>query len=295
MTTEASGNTTSDASSKIMARDYQFTIHELDKYDSLIEILNNLKSCTYYIACKEIAPTTQKEHIHLFAHFSTPYRMSKKIMNLHIHIEKCRGSVKQNIDYIEKDGNIIVEHGCRPSQGIRTVKELREASIDETPAHLYRIKQEIDNKAREETSFFEMLDEIQNDALKKPTIHYYTGASGTGKTYTAYKEALKKYDKTEIGRLTLNNNFIDIINENAKCFVIDEFRPSDIKASHMLQLLDKYGYKANVKGKFVWLRFDELFICSIFEPDTIYRDEEKNEQFIRRIDEIRTFNKETDC
>ena len=40
-----------------------------------------------------------------------------------------------------------------------------------------------------------MLEEIENDSLKGPKIIYITGASGKGKTYTAYKMALKNFKK----------------------------------------------------------------------------------------------------
>ena len=96
--------------------------------------------------------------------------------------------------------------------------------------------------------------------------------------------ALKEYKKQEIGKITLKNDFFDIVNENAKCYVIEEFRPSQIKASDFLQLTDKYGYRCNIKGGFVTLRPEKIIICSIIPPEQIYR-EEVNKQFMRRITE----------
>lgn len=283
MHTEVSGNTNPR---RFCARAFQFTIHKLEKYDEFVKIFKDLKSCDFGISCLEICPNTKKEHIHLYTHFTNPYRLSKKILKYNFHIELCRGSPKQNIDYIEKDGNIIEEWGTRPRQGQLTISELKNLEKDETPAILYRIKNEIDEKENDKNKFFEMLDEIQNDSLKGPEIIYITGDSGKGKTYSAYKIALEKFEKEKIGKLTCKNEFIDIINEDAECFVIEEFRPSQIKASDFLQLTDKYGYRCNIKGGFKTLRPKMIIICSIIRPQELYRDEEINSQFLRRITSI---------
>lgn len=284
MTTEVSGNT---KPSTFKARAFQLTLNETSKYEALKNEILKLKSCDYLISCQEIAPTTGHEHIHIYIHFSTPYKISKKIMNYGAHIEICKGSPKQNIDYIKKDGNILDEIGEEPHQGrIYTVSEVKEAKIEDVPAALYRIKNEIDQKYKIESDFYNMLEEIRNNQLKAPKIIYITGGTGKGKTYKAYLEATKIYKNEDIGKLTINNNFIDIINEKAKCFVIEEFRSSQIKAADFLQLTDKYGYRANVKGGFVSLRPEMIIICSIIKPNELYRDEEINEQFLRRITEV---------
>ena len=166
-------------------------------------------------------------------------------------------------------------------------------NIEEVPPQYYRIKKEIDAEEQDEINFFDMLDEIKNDELKAPKIIYITGGTGKGKTYKAYKLALENYDKQDIGKLTLKNEFFDVINKNAKCYVIEEFRPSQIKASDFLQLTDKYGYRANIKGGFVSLRPEMLIICSIKRPEEIYKDE-INQQFIRRITDIIDLDEDPD-
>ena len=139
-----------------------------------------------------------------------------------------------------------------------------------------------------------MLEEIKNDELKAPKIIYITGGTGKGKTYKAYKLALENYDKKDIGKLTLKNDFFDVINKSAKCYVIEEFRPSQIKASDFLQLTDKYGFRANIKGGFVSLRPEMIIICSIIEPEKIYK-EEINQQFLRRITETINLDMDEDA
>lgn len=283
MTTEASGNTKAEASKRIQARAFQFTLNEVEKYEALKNDLLSLKTCDYLLSAEEEAPTTGHKHIHIYVHFNKPYKLSKKIMSHKAHIEICKGSPKQNINYIIKDGHILDEIGEKPTQGIKSVKELKEANIEDIDPHLYNIKCKIDDKAKEEEQFMNMLEEIEKDELKAPEIIYICGDSGKGKTYKAYKIALSKFDKKDIGKLTIENNFIQITNDKAKCYVIEEFRSSQIKAASFLQLTDKYGYTCNIKGSFKSIRPECIIIASIIKPEELYQNEEINKQFTRRI------------
>ena len=251
----------------------------------LPETILKLKSCDYFLSAQEEAPTTGHKHIHIYIHFESSYKLSKKIMSFGAHIDICRGSPLQNIKYVKKDGLILDEIGQEPHQGkILTIEELQNAELKDVPPFLYNIKEKVDRKKHDEEEFFNMLSEIENDNLKAPKVIYILGDTGRGKTYTAYKTALKNYSKNEIGKITIDNNFIDVVNEKAKCYIIEEFRPSQIKASAFLQLTDKYGYRANIKGGFITLRPEMLIICSIIPPESIYK-EEVNKQFLRRITE----------
>lgn len=277
MTTEARGNT--------KARAYQLTLNDVSKIEELKQNIMTYKSLRYLmIGAIEKAPTTGHEHVHLYAYFKTPLKLSiKKCCGA--HVEPTKGTFNDNLHYLTKDGDLTFEYGERPHQGLKTVKELREMNADDVPPQYYNIKTRIDQKKHDEDVFFQMLDEIEHDELKAPEIVYITGGTGKGKTYTAYKTALKEFEKSKIGKLTLKNEFFDVINENADCFIIEEFRPSQIKASDFLQLTDKYGFRCNVKGGFCTLRPKKIFICSIIPPEQIYK-EEINKQFMRRISKV---------
>ena len=277
MTTEARGNT--------KARAYQLTLNDVSKIEELKQNIMTYKSLRYLmIGAIEKAPTTGHEHVHIYAYFKTPLKLSiKKCCGA--HVEPTKGTFNDNLQYLTKDGDLTFEWGERPHQGLKTVKELREMNADDVPPQYYNIKTKIDQKKHDEDVFFQMLDEIERDELKAPEIVYITGGTGKGKTFTAYKTALKEFEKSKIGKLTLKNEFFDVINENADCFIIEEFRPSQIKASDFLQLTDKYGFRCNVKGGFCTLRPKKIFICSIIPPEQIYK-EEINKQFMRRITKV---------
>lgn len=282
------GNTTSGTAC-FRARAFQFTLNEICFYDDIIEYLQSLKTCDYLISCQEEAPTTGHEHIHIYVHFTQTYKLPQKLLKYGAHIEICKGSPKQNIAYIRKDGNILDEWGDEPHQGARSVAELRECSIDEVPSQYYRIKKEIDEDARRIESFDNMLNEIRNGDLKAPEIIYLSGESGKGKTFNALKMAVERYPNNEISTLQINNNFCTFERPHAKCLIIMEFRPSQMHACEFLQLTDKYGYNANIKGGFIHIRPEMIIICSILPPSKIYAGE-KNIQFLRRITDYYIIN-----
>ena len=109
-----------------MTRRFQLTLNQVEKYETLKEYLVNHNTFKYLLSCKEKAPTTGHEHIHIFVCFSNSIKLSIK-KTCGAHIEYCRGSVKQNINYIKKDGNILDEIGEVPKErgGYHTVGELK--------------------------------------------------------------------------------------------------------------------------------------------------------------------------
>lgn len=249
----------------------------------------------YEISCLDTSKPEHgsKKHLHHLIYFKNAisFNTVKKVYPKG-HIEKprdlfdCIGYIKNNVNGRKYD---VVEIGVEPKNtrfaSIKEVKEMTQEQREDMGINYYHVVEEMNRKEKDKNDFLNMLDEIEHDELKAPKIIYITGGTGKGKTYTAYKLALKLFKKEEIGKITLKNEFFDVINENAKCFVIEEFRPSQIKASDFLQLTDKYGYRANVKGGFVSLRPEAIYICSIIRPEKIYK-EEVNQQFIRRISEI---------
>lgn len=265
------------------ARAFQFTMFDMENWVNLCEKFRDLKSCDYIVAGKEICPTTKKEHVHIYVHLTSTYRLSKKILAFGAHIEICRGSPKQNIAYVKKDGNIVYEYGKEPHQGQLTCGDLLQMEKKEVPGPLKRIWTELQEEEREEKDFRQMLREIKERKLRAPEIVYVTGESGAGKTFKAYDDALNDFEEEKIGKLTIENGFVKATIKDAECFVIEEFRPSQMKASSFLQLTDKYGYSCNIKGGHLHLRPKRIYICSIIPPEDIYRDEEINAQFLRRI------------
>lgn len=118
---------------KLYKTDFQLTLNNekngdvdacnfvlMQKYNKLIDYLTNLKY-RYIISCLE-KNSKGFNHIHIYIQFDKARKLSiKKCQGAHVEI--CRGSTQENIDYIKKDGNILIELG--------TPKIYRKASIND--------------------------------------------------------------------------------------------------------------------------------------------------------------------
>ena len=110
-----------DKSGQKSGKAFQLTLNQVECFDELRAYLLGFKRLNYMIACKEKAPSTGHEHIHVYVQFmdSTKLAISKLCG---AHLEKCRGSAQQNIAYIKKDGDVIYEHGEPRFKGGHTIK-----------------------------------------------------------------------------------------------------------------------------------------------------------------------------
>lgn len=278
-------------------RVFLLTVNEasIPFYNEILDYLTSSKNFQYLLAVEHIGQ--ENKHFHIAVQFNTCRRLS--IKKLHgANISPMRfGSIQKIISYCkcedDKHKNLKITYKQLDeigtpilNGGIRTVKDALEASEDdlkEMDMRFYRVAKEIRRDYQEEDEFFKMLEEIENNELKAPEIIYVNGEPGQGKTYGAYVEARKLVkDKKEIGRITIDNNFCHFTNLKASTWVIDEFRPSQMSAWNFLQLTDKYGFAAPIKGGHFYVRPKRIFICSVLDPRKIYRDE-NNKQFLRRI------------
>ncbi|QIR82205.1 replication associated protein [Chicken virus mg5_2876] len=284
------GNTKArDVSFGGKARAYQLTLNEVERYDELKDYLTGLKATDYYIACKEEAPTTGHEHIHIYVHFNNARKLSiKKCCNA--HIEVCRGTPQQNIDYILKDGNVIDEIGKRPHQGGYNIKDLKKLSndeLEELPAIYYNTVKKIQD---ERNKVFTI-----KDFRKQTKIYYIFGPSGVGKTNKALDiiEEHKELSET-FNIVKYENNFWLGASETEKIALYDDFRDSHLKASEFINFIDYNKHFMNIKGGSIKNNYELVIITSVQSPYTIYRnmEDEPRKQWLRRM-EIINLGKET--
>ncbi len=277
MGAECPGNTRAFCS-----RSFQFTLNEIDKYNQLLEQIKKIKSCDYYISCKEIAPTTGHEHIHMYVHFKRSHTLSKKIRELGAHIEICKGSPQQNIKYIEKDGNILDEWGTRPKQGMRTVGELKD------------IKNPDDLNWNEYNTWNKIHTTISNDIdvedlHKDVKIYYIFGPSGIGKTEKAKQIIRDNKDKygTKVNMVKHEGDFWNGIG-TAKIAIYDEFRDSSMKPSEFINFIDYNVHPLNIKGGSIINKYELIIITSVQNPEYIYSNigDEPRKQWLRRMEVI---------
>lgn len=296
--TVASNNTTLSAAT--LARMFMITINEsvMPMLPMIKDYLRGLKTCNYFLCCSHNKGhnETTTLHFHIACQFVKPTRLSiKKLHGAHVDAGKY-GSIQKMADYVRGltghddiegfEALVDEEYGeMKYHGGLRTrdIIRMSDEELKDLPAPLYKCAKSIADKHKAEKEFFEMLDEIESDTLTHPDVIYITGDSGSGKTYQAYKFAMCMYPKSKIGKCSIENNFFSFVNPDAECFVMEEFRPSDCRASLFLQFTDAYGFNAPIKGGYQYVRPKCLIICSVIPSKEIYQNDEINQQFQRRI------------
>lgn len=279
----------------IRKRDYLLTVNEesISHYEDIKNYFINKKNINYYLCVEHL--NSNKKHYHILVQFSNALQLCiKKLYGC--HVDYLRGTPQEAFNYVmckdEKHikkgitAKVIDEQGQLRFRGTvltaRSVSEMSNEDLKDIDIRLYKRALEIKQELNEEELFFQMLEDIENDSLKGPQVIYIHGEPGQGKTYGAYKYAKSIYDSKDIGTIAINNNFFKIVNNYAKCYIIEEFRPSQISAAEFLRFTDKYVYTANVKGGFKTIKPEMIIICCYKHPDTLYKDE-NNLQFKRRV------------
>ena len=269
------------------ARAYQLTLNEVEKYEGVINYLKSLKY-RYIVSAKEKAPSTGHEHIHIYIQFKSPRELSIKKC-LGAHIEKCRGTPKQNQDYIKKDGDIIDELGELASNEdtqfpkIEQVKKMAKNEREQLPIQYYNIVQKIN--AEEDKK-------IKGDNYYKGNIevYWYWGESGSGKT----RRAVKEIGDAEFNEVKYDGNFWHGVQEDCEIALYDDFRDSHMKPTELINFIDYNRHVMNVKGSTVRNNYKKIYITTLQNPEEIYKNvpEETKRQWLRRIKEIVHFELE---
>lgn len=288
---EAPGNTkgaSEQALKGIKARRWQLTLNQPEHFDEVKWYLKSMKAFRYGIACREVGGKTGHEHIHIFVIFNNSRSLSKKgIKNAHVEI--CRGSDKQNIEYILKqtspENPLLWEEGNRPHQGAISVSDLKKMSIDEVNWNMYNVKKAID---AEEAKLIDI-----DDWAKPVQVHYFYGPPGAGKT-EMIKQWVRDHQQT-YGRLICRVKYHEGFWHNVPLdpskhtiAVYDEFRDSQIPASEFINFIDYNKQPMNLKNGSVMNNFKVILISSVQNPNDIYRrmTEYSNEpryQWLRRM------------
>ena len=278
---------TSKKSQTPMSSSFQITMNQVEVFDDVREYIESLKPFQYGIACQEIAPTTGHKHIHMFVQFTRGVRLSlNKLMGT--HVEKCKGSPQQNVDYIKKDGDIIWERGEMKKKGGYTIQQVKKMPIeqrDKLPITYYNIVQKINNEEKKYIKGTEYYKDVR--------VTYIWGESGVGKT---------KYVIEEIGDKVFNEvkydgNFWLGATEDCDIALYDDFRDTHMKTSEFINFIDYNRHIMNVKNGAVRNNYKEIYITSVQSPDEIYKNVqgEPRKQWLRRMNVVHIGEKIGEC
>lgn len=267
-------------------RNVQLTLNEVDNWDELRDYIKGKPQFQYGIATLEKAPTTGHEHIHFYVQFrkATELTVSKLAG---AHVEPCRGSAQQNIEYIrktkepEKAGKIIFEEGEPKFKGgvsIKDVKAMAPQDREQLPLVYYNIV----NKINQEEAKDIKVDEFH----KEVKVIYIHGPSGIGKTKKAI-EIIKEAGYETFNLVKYDGSFWHGVKEQAGAALYDDFRDSHMKPSEFVNFIDYNIQIMNTKGSSIKNKYTLILITSVQDPMGIYANvsEEPRKQWLRRISE----------
>lgn len=287
---------------------YQLTINSpIDKgytHSKIIEILrDNFKTLSYLCMADEQGSLF---HTHVFVIFSSRVRFSMvKRYFPEAHIEKCRGSVSDNVNYVKKTGKweldeakqeskiegSFEEYGTQPpdSKGKRSdMSDLYQMILDNmTNAEIIATNQDYILQ-------IDKLDKIRTIILTeryKETVRldlkvvYIFGPTNTGKT----RGVLEKHGYSNVYRVTDYKHPFDSYNCQ-QIIAFDEFR-SSLKLKEMLMYCDIYPIELPSRYTNKFACYDTVYIISNWELEKQYQtlqaeDEESWQAFLRRIHKV---------
>lgn len=235
----------------------------------------------------EKCPTTGKMHHQGYVEFKTNQRLTTLGKKFRCNFERRRGTAEQAIEYCKKDG-VFFEFGVKPKvkeQGKRTdINEVKD--MVKNGANMSQIAEV--TTSFQAFKFAESLLKYQEKKRSwKPTVKWYFGPTGSGKTKTAVEEAGDNYWMS--GR---NLKWWEGYDGHEN-IIIDDFRADFCTFHELLRILDRYEYRIEVKGSSRQLLAKNIWITCPKEPEEIYSTREDILQLIRRIDEIKKFG--SDC
>lgn len=123
------------------------------------------------------------------------------------------------------------------------------------------------------------------DPNVQPVVHWWFGPTGTGKSRSAFTEFPGAYVKM------LNKWWDGYLGHTT--VIMDDYRPSMCPFNQLLQILDRYPMKVEMKGSSMELSATTFIITCCQRPEVIWhgKTEEDVTQLIRRITNIKEFHR----
>lgn len=218
--------------------------------------------------------------------FTRAYRLSAlKKLHSQAHWEVAKAA--DCFNYCAKEGSEIIINVNNSTQGTRTdiasaidlIKESGIKRVREEAAETY-IKY---HKGLEKLNYHY----AKQQRTEKPFITWIYGPTGVGKTHWVIRL------EPEIWISSDSLQWFDGYEGN-EAVLFDDFRGDMCKFRFLLRLLDRYPLQVPIKGGFTWWTPKRIYITSCKHPKDVYNkenfdNEEKVDQLLRRIDEIKFF------
>lgn len=242
----------------------------------------------YMIIGKEVCPETQKLHWQTYIEFYKPVRMAavkKMFLDNTVHLGVRFGLREQARDYCKKDNQFKELGNWISGQGFRTdlhdiCEEMKNGKkitdiIEENPTVYCKYRNGLNDIAAH-------YSKQRVPAWRDVEVILLTGPTGCGKTREAMKEAKYKIEG-------FNLEWWQDYNEES-CIVIDEYN-NDISITKLLNLLDGYKLRLNVKGSHTYAHWTKVYITTNLKVDELHSNAKPahRDALFRRITKVVNF------
>lgn len=258
-----------------ITEEHRNTVHAYDK-------------ASYVITGLETCPTTGKQHLQGYAELSAKVSLTtlKKLMP-QAHFEERKGTANEAIEYCKKEGSFHITGNIKEPGKRSDIADIRShlkngsgmAAIIETTTSYQALAFAV-----------KALPFYEQKRNWVPTVHWFWGPSGTGKTMMAVAEATGGHPRWHMQKASSRwwQGY-----DAEPAVIIDEVRAgSALNFVELLALLDRYPHTIECKGGSRQFLAREIWLTSPFHPAEMYnRGEEEVYQLLRRITEIREFRR----
>jgi len=273
------------------ARGWCFTLNNPSEKEGVemspqnyIDVYQNMPNVAYIVVGDEVAKTGTPHH-QGYVYFKNPVRFDtvKEYLPKGCHIEQARGTSKQASVYCKKE-KILFEYGECPSQGKRNDISVVKGMVN-SGAKMAEIIDAVDSyQAIKCAELILKYKEMERSWV--PLVYWFWGPTGTGKTRTAFEMC---EDPWVSGRDLKWWNGYDAHED----VILDDFRGDFCTFHELLRILDRYPYRVETKGGSRSLLAKRIIITSAMPPEICYYGvNERIDQLLRRITEIREFSKQ---
>lgn len=266
----------------VRSRAFAFTWYGAADYDWQ-KFYEDIGGARYLAVGREVCPTTKREHWQGYVAFkSAKARSAVSKLIGGAHLEIARGNAQQNRDYCFKEDGTHVEIGVAPAQGKRTDLAEFKDEIDrmERPTMMAAFELNFDLACRYRAGISSYIGhkaaaEAKGKA-RKVKAYIFWGATGTGKTYTAWNNNKDAYMTTGCGLKWWDGY------QGEQTVIIDEYS-NDISVTAFIKLLDVYPLRLEIKGSHIYAAWDKIIITTNLQPVELHaRAKEEHRAAMRR-------------
>lgn len=233
-------------------------------------------------------------HIQGYVRYKSPVRCAKAIREfVGAHVTPCTGTEEENIAYCSKVGdgtvpNSFVEYGVRAAAGQRNdlVGFADAIKGGKRGRELFELHPTEFIKYTGGANFITKYYERGRDF--KTVVRWYWGATGTGKSRSAFTEFPEAYFKDPVTKWW---DGYDSSNPGHGTVVIDDYRRDFSTFATLLRLFDRYPVRVEPKNGSVMFLAKVLIVTAPLPPDLMWRGRTAEDigQLMRRIDIVKAF------